>query len=45
MGSDAHIDLDVGNHEYAQEMIARYGFPEELVINSDPQKFRALLKG
>ncbi|SFT83469.1 putative hydrolase [Selenomonas sp. GACV-9] len=45
MGSDAHIDLDVGNHEYAQEMIAQYDFPEELVINSDPQKFRALLKG
>ncbi len=40
LGSDAHIDLDVGNHTYSQEMIAQYDFPEELVINSDPKKFR-----
>ena len=40
LGSDAHIDLDVGNHTYSQEMIAQYDFPEELVINSNPKKFR-----
>lgn len=40
LGSDAHIDLDVGNHTYSQQMIAQYAFPEELVINSNPQKFR-----
>lgn len=44
LGSDAHIDLDVGNHQYAQEMIATYDFPEELVINSSPEKFRKWIK-
>lgn len=44
LGSDAHIDLDVGNHQYAQEMIAKYDFPEELVINSSPEKFREWIK-
>ena len=44
MGSDAHIDLDVGNHTYAQEMLALYDFPEELVINSSPAKFREWIK-
>lgn len=44
LGSDAHIDLDVGNHKYSQEMIATYDFPEELVINSRPEKFRAWIK-
>ena len=37
MGSDAHIDLDVGNHACAQELIKKYQFPEELVINSRPE--------
>ena len=40
MGSDAHIDLDVGNHVHAQEMIKKYQFPEELVINSQPELFK-----
>ena len=44
MGSDAHIDLDVGNHEYAREMIEKYDFPEELVINSRPEDFKAWIE-
>ena len=44
MGSDAHIDLDVGSHEYAQEMVAKYDFPEELVINSRPELFREWIR-
>lgn len=40
MGSDAHIDLDVGNHVYSQEMLQNYDFPEELVINRDPSLFK-----
>ena len=40
MGSDAHIEFDVGNHAYAMELIEQYGFPEELVINSSPEKFK-----
>ena len=39
MGSDAHVDIDVGNHTISQEVIAENNFPEELVVNSDKQKF------
>ena len=44
MGSDAHIDLDVGNHKISQEVIAENNFPEELVVNSDKQKFFDFVK-
>lgn len=33
MDSDAHVDAMVGNHEYAQEMLRKVNFSEELVIN------------
>ncbi|MBR1645614.1 MAG: phosphatase [Selenomonadaceae bacterium] len=39
MGSDAHIDLDVGNHELSQKVLAENDFPEELVVNTDTEKF------
>ena len=39
MGSDAHIDLDVGNHASSREVIEAAGFPEELVINRDAAAF------
>ena len=39
MGSDAHINFDVGNHKYSQEVILENNFPEELVINSSAEKF------
>ena len=40
MGSDAHIDLDVGNHALSEEVIREADFPEEPVINSSPEKFK-----
>lgn len=33
MDSDAHVDVMVGNHGYAQEMLGLVGFPEGLVVN------------
>ena len=39
MGSDAHVEFDVGNHKLSQEVIAENNFPEELVVNGDPKKF------
>lgn len=39
MGSDAHIDFEVGNHKFSQEVIAENNFPEELVVNTDAAKF------
>ncbi|MBQ3727732.1 MAG: phosphatase [Selenomonadaceae bacterium] len=39
MGSDAHVEQDVGNHELSQKVLAENNFPEELVVNSNPEKF------
>ncbi|WP_196590789.1 phosphatase [Pectinatus frisingensis] len=44
MDSDAHIDADVGNHKYVYEILQQSGFPEELVVNTDADKFRRYLK-
>lgn len=33
MGSDAHMDIDVGNHGYVQQLLEEVQFPEELVVN------------
>lgn len=37
MDSDAHLDLAVGEHGYAMEMLEETGFPEELVVNAHPE--------
>ena len=39
MGSDAHIDFDVGNHKFSQEVLAENNFPENLIVNADVEKF------
>ena len=44
MSSDAHIDLDVGNHKVSQEVIVENNFSEELVVNNDKQKFFDFMK-
>lgn len=46
LNSDAHVDLDVGNHCYSQKLLEAVGFPEELILNDRPGeiKNRILLK-
>lgn len=44
VGSDAHMDEDVGNHEYAKALMEKEGFPEELVVNKKIEDFLAFLK-
>ena len=39
MGSDAHIEFDVGNHERSKKILSDNNFPEELVVNSNVEKF------
>ena len=39
MGSDAHIEFDIGNHSNSIKVIKENNFPEELVINSNVDKF------
>ena len=44
MSSDAHIEVDVGNHKISQEVIAENNFPEDLVVNSSKEKFFDFVK-
>ena len=44
MGSDAHFEKDVGNHELSQKVLAENNFPEELVVNSSAEKFFEYVK-
>lgn len=37
LDSDAHVDLDVGNHELAYQLLAEESFPKELVVNARPE--------
>ena len=41
IGSDAHIDIDVGEHSHTHAILADIDFPEELVLNSDPVRLKA----
>ena len=43
MGSDAHIDLNVGNHAQSIEVLEQNNFPEELIVNSNPEYFLKLI--
>lgn len=45
IGSDAHVEEDTGNFERARKIIAKAGFPEELVINTSVDKLYGYVKG
>lgn len=38
LGSDAHVAADIGNHERALKLLEELDFPEELVVNTSPEK-------
>lgn len=35
--SDAHVDLDVGDHGFAMALLEEINFPEKLVVNANPK--------
>lgn len=35
--SDAHVDADVGSHQYAEKILEELAFPEELILNDRPE--------
>lgn len=43
LGSDAHFAPAVGNFDPALALLEEVGFPEELVINTDPVRFKEML--
>ncbi|HIR94340.1 MAG TPA: phosphatase [Candidatus Egerieimonas intestinavium] len=40
VGSDAHIEFDVGRHDYAYQLLQQINFPEELVLNRSWEALR-----
>ena len=42
-GSDAHIDIDVGNFTEIQKLFKHCNFPEELVVTTDAKKIKPYL--
>lgn len=38
--SDAHVDLDVGNHQLAMQILEEMDFPENLVANTQPEMLK-----
>lgn len=40
VGSDAHVDTDVGNHAEAESMLKQMDFPEELIINRSIEELK-----
>jgi len=36
VNSDAHVDIDVGNHDFAMKIVEEVQFPEELLVNANP---------
>lgn len=43
LSSDAHISFDVANFEYVEKVLEDAAFPEELIINTDVNRFRSYL--
>lgn len=43
MGSDAHVDIDVGNHGYVAKILEQAQFPERLIMNTDVEKVKPYL--
>lgn len=43
LGSDAHIDSDVGNTCYIEPLLKETAFPENLIINYSVEKFKEFL--
>ena len=41
--SDAHLDLAVGDHAYAWELLEEVDFPKELIVNTSPELVKPYL--
>ena len=44
MGTDAHVDTDIGGYRYAGQVLKEVNFPEELVANTSFEKLKTCLK-
>jgi Histidinol phosphatase and related hydrolases of the PHP family len=44
LGSDAHMCFSIGNFDKADEIIRDINFPEELIMNTSPERLKQYLK-
>ena len=44
LGSDSHVDADIAEYPYAEEILRETDFPEELVANVSLEKLKACIK-
>lgn len=44
MGSDSHISYDVGNFCYAWEIVKKFDFPEEMIMNTSVERLKDFLQ-
>ena len=44
LGSDSHVDADIAEYPYAEEILRETDFPEELVANVSMEKLKACIK-
>lgn len=44
LGSDAHISFDIATYDYALQLVSETDFPEELIMNTDVNKFKEYLR-
>ena len=40
LGSDSHVDTDIAEYPYAEEILRETDFPEELVANVSLEKLK-----
>lgn len=44
LGTDSHVDADIGDYTYTEEVLKETDFPEELIANTSLEKLKSLLK-
>ena len=44
LGTDAHVDVSIGDYRYVMEVLEETHFPEELIANTSLEKLRSCLK-
>ena len=44
LGTDSHVDVDIANYKYVEEVLNKVNFPEELIANVSLEKLKMVLK-
>ena len=44
IGTDAHVDVDIAEYPYVDELLSETEFPENLIVNKTLEMFKSKLK-